>query len=152
MIDFRHCLSLIFSSSVHNYLINCSLDLILGCCIVSYHFQTCIAFINGFHYPHHHHHHHNSLNSSSVSPNRGLWGGPVEWVGDLHQKKQNLWFQVGSGNPNTAHCEEATKGHDTMSDHRWVQEMQNGYATLQKRWVCVIEPAYVLMPSIQALV
>ncbi|KAJ3598497.1 hypothetical protein NHX12_002008 [Muraenolepis orangiensis] len=40
---------------------------------------------------------------------------------------------VGSGDSDAAHCEEAAQGHDTLSHHRRVQEVQNGRQALQKR-------------------
>lgn len=64
---------------------------------------------------------------------RGLRGGPVERMGSLHQEKQNLWLQVGSGDPDTAHCKETTQGHNTLSHHCWVQDVQNGHEALQER-------------------
>lgn len=75
---------------------------------------------------------------------RGLWGGPVERVGDVHQEKQNMWLQVGIGDSHKTYCEETAKGHDTLPDDCWVQEVQNAYATLQERW----DTAYIYTPLV----
>lgn len=64
---------------------------------------------------------------------RGLRGGPVERVGDLHQEKQDLRLQVGSGDEDEANREKAAQGHNTLSDYRRVQEVQNGHQALRQK-------------------
>lgn len=80
----------------------------------------------------------------SFSSFRGLWGGSVERVGDVHQKKQNMWLQVGIGDSHTAYCEETAKGHDTLPYDCWVQEVQNAYAALQEWW----DTPYIYTPLV----
>lgn len=57
----------------------------------------------------------------------------MERMGNLHLEKQNLWLQMGSGDPDATHRKEATQGHNTLSHHCRVQEVQNGLEALQER-------------------